>query len=191
MEKLRLLLVHGGTKRLDHLTKLVQGQGFEVTVSKIPATTPVRYEAVIFAGGTIPAGSYREAKTWSRKFIQSLTAPFLGICLGHLMLGLAYGATYRTLPNIEYGPTPIYFEEEFPLAPRTRELRIWEDHRRELVHLPPQLRNYASSQTTKIQAIKHVERCQFGVQFHLESEEETGGLIILESFLRMIRGRQE
>lgn len=191
MERIRLLLVHSGTKRLDRLVQLVQGQGFEVTVSKIPVAKPTRYDAVIFAGGIIPAASYREVKIWSREFIGSLTAPFLGICLGHLILGLAYGATYRTLPKIEYGPAPIHFEEEFPLAPRTRELRVWEDHSHELVHLPPKLRNYASSPTTKVQAIKHVEKAQFGVQFHPESEEETGGLVILQNFLRMVRHHNE
>jgi len=185
----RLLLVHGGTKRLHHLTQLVRGQGFEVTVSKIPATIPARCGAVIFAGGTIPAGSYREVKMWSMELVRGLTVPFLGICLGHVILGLAYGATYRTLSDAEYGPTPIHFEEEFPLAPGSRGLRVWEDHRHELVHLPPQLRNYASSQTTMIQAIKHIEKDQFGVQFHPEAEEEPEGLIILENFLRMVRQR--
>lgn len=187
MEKTRLLLVHGGTKRLSQLTQLVQDQGFEVIVSKIPSTTDTGYRAVIFAGGTIPARSYREVKTWSREFIRGLRVPFLGICLGHLMLGLAYGATYRTLPEGEYGPTPINFEEEFPLAPRIKGLTVWEDHRHELVHLPSELRNYASSQTSRVQAIKHIEKDQFGIQFHPEAEEETGGLIVLETFLRMVR----
>ena len=187
MERVRLLLVHGRTKRQQCLTQLVQGQGFEVTVSEIPATPSTEYMAVIFAGGSIPAGSYREVKMWSRRFIHGLNVPFLGICLGHLMLGLAYGATYRTIPSAEYGPTSISFREDYPLAPSVRELRVWEDHSHTLVHLPPQLRNYASSPNTKVQAIKHVEKDLFGVQFHPEAEEEAGGLIVLENFLRMVR----
>ena len=191
MEWVRLLLVHSGTKRLDRLVQLIQGQEFEVVVSKIPVTSPSRYEAVIFAGGIIPAASYRAVKMWSREFIRSLTAPFLGICLGHLMLGLAYGATYRTLPEAECGPTSISLKEGFPLASGATTLRVWEDHRHELVHLPSHLRNYASSPITRVQAIKHVEKDQFGVQFHPESEEETGGLIVLQNFLRMVRYRNE
>lgn len=184
-------MVHSGTKRLPHLTQLIQGQGFEVTVTRIPAAMSTEYKAVLFAGGTIPAGSYRAVKMWSKEFIRNLTVPFLGICLGHLMLGLAYGATYRTLPDVECGPTPIHFEEEFPLAARARELTVWEDHRHELVHLPPQLRNYASSPTTKVQAIKHLEKNQFGVQFHPEAEEEARGLMVLENFLRIVRQDQD
>jgi para-aminobenzoate synthetase len=187
----RILLIHGGTKRVQRLTQLIESRGFSTTVAEIPweTTSESEYNAVIFAGGLIRAGSHREIKRWSRRFIRNTPLPLLGICLGHLLLGIAYGATYRTLPHPEYGSTAVKIES-YPLAPRITDSVVWEDHIHELVHLPPLLRNYASSETTKIQAIKHVYRDQFGVQFHPEAEEGSEGLAILEGFLNLALRRQ-
>ena len=191
MTEARILLIHGGTKQVERLTQLVENRGFSTTVAEIPwETTPEsEFNAVIFAGGLIPAGRHREIKQWSRRFILNTPLPLLGICLGHLLLGMAYGATYMTLPHPEYGSTPVKIDT-YPLASRVTDLVVWEDHVHELVHLPPQLRNYASTKTTKIQAIKHVYKDQFGVQFHPEAEEEREGLTILEGFFDLAHGRQ-
>ena len=191
MTEARILLIHGGTKQVQRLTKLVESRGFSTTVAEIPwkRTPESEYNAVIFAGGIIKAGSHREIKQWSRRFILNTPLPLLGICLGHLLLGIAYGATYRTLPHPEYGSTPVRIET-YPLAPKATDIVVWEDHVHELVHLPPLLKNYATSRTTKIQAIKHVYKDQFGVQFHPEAEEERDGVTILEGFLNLAHTRQ-
>jgi GMP synthase-like glutamine amidotransferase len=181
----RILLIHGGTKQLPHLIRIIQAEGFIVTVERIPTEMPIDHDGIIFAGGTIPADNYQKVRFWSKHFIRNLTIPFLGICLGHMMLGLAYGATYRTMPSAEYGSTLIDLDG-FPLAPRINNLKVWEDHTHEIIHLSSQLRNYASSQTTRIQAIIHSERQQFGVQFHPESEKETDGFIVLKNFLELV-----
>ncbi|MCJ7634318.1 hypothetical protein MUP77_18255, partial [Candidatus Bathyarchaeota archaeon] len=61
-----------------HLIRMIQAEGFIITVVKIPTEIPVDHDGVIFAGGTIPADNYQKVRFWSKRFIRNLTIlPFL------------------------------------------------------------------------------------------------------------------
>ncbi|GAF73759.1 unnamed protein product [marine sediment metagenome] len=212
----RILVIHGGTSSLNLLLNYIESLGYifeevnfddviwklkkEIDENKcteveleLDSTTLGKFDGVIFAGGIIREsvlpGIYREIKRWSRRFIKELTVPFLGICLGHMMLGLTYGATYRVMkrrsPNPiaeEKGLVQITFHRKFPLTPGISSLDVYENHKRELSRLPNCLINTASSRDSEIQAIYHVSRQQYGVQFHPEYKEH----IVLQNFLKLL-----
>lgn len=214
--KKRILIIHSGTSYLNLLIKYIQAsdcipdevnldamtwqlkkeidEGERKTISlAMENTTLWKFDGVIFAGGVIREsvlpGIYREIKRWSRRFIRELTVPFLGICLGHMMLGLTYGATYRVMkrrvPNPiaeEKGIVQVTFHRKFPLTPGIHSLEVYEDHERELARLPDCLINTASSKDSEIQAIYHVNKQQYGVQFHPEFK----GRVVLNNFLKLL-----
>jgi GMP synthase-like glutamine amidotransferase len=155
------------------------------------------YDGVIYAGGTIREslvpGIYRKIKSWSMNFIRELRNPFLGICLGHMMLGFAYGSTYKVMEKRldnpikeEKGIVDIYFHRKFPLLPNKRYLKVYEDHERELSRLPNCLINTASSINCAVQAIYHTDLLKYGVQFHPEVAG-IEGKIILDNFIKLLR----
>ena len=212
----RILMIHSGTaylhllftylKSSKYLFKEVNfntitsqlkkefNNGKRTTIElNLDSTTLGKFDGVIFAGGVIREsvlpGLYREIKSWSRQFIKELTVPFLGICLGHMMLGLTYGATYSVMKRREHNPileekgdVQITFHRNFPLTPGLHSLDVYEDHERELSRLPTCLINTASSKDSKIQAIYHINKPQYGVQFHPECK----GQIVLANFLKLI-----
>jgi len=214
--KKKLLIIHGGSSYLNLLFKYIEASGYlfeEINFDTITlklkqeidkgertkieldldSTTQWKFDGVIFAGGIIREsvlpGIYREIKHWSRRFIRELREPFLGICLGHMMLGLTYGATYRVMKRRNQNPiveekgiVQITFHKKFPLTPRINRLDVFEDHERELARLPDCLINTASSKDSEIQAIYHVSKQQYGVQFHPERK----GRVVLNNFLKLL-----
>jgi len=217
---MRILVIHCGTSYRDQLInylkdnsvkifelnfdsvtyrlkeKLVEGDDIRIQIDNFLEKLG-DFDGVIFAGGTIRGslvpGIYRKIKSWSMGFIRELETPFLGICLGHMMLGFAYGATYNVMNKRfenpikeEKGLVDIYFHREFPLLPNKRHLIVYEDHERELSRLPNCLINTASSRNCSIQAIYHTDLLQYGVQFHPEVAGTEGNLII-DNFLKVFR----
>jgi GMP synthase-like glutamine amidotransferase len=214
--KKHILVIHGGSSYLNSLFHYLEAsdytfeevnfneitlqlkkeidEGMRTTVElDLDNITPSNFNGVIFAGGVIREsvlpGIYREIKRWSRQFIRELTIPFLGICLGHMMLGLTYGATYSVMKRRAQNPIEeekgivlITFHRKFPLTPNLTKLNVYEDHERELTRLPNCLINTASSKKSEIQAIYHTTKQQYGVQFHPERK----GLVVLSNFLKLL-----
>jgi GMP synthase-like glutamine amidotransferase len=186
-----MLVLHYETRYLTHLTDYLEGKGLGV-ITKHPADElDDNYNAVVYAGGIIPEEGYSKVKNWSIQFIRSLEKPFLGICLGHQMLGITYGASFRHMKKEdgkvmeEKGLVEIKFEREFTLTPGRKTMTVYEDHERELFRLRGSLINYASSQISKIQAISHEEKSQFGVQFHPELRKDNDGDVVLAEFVKL------
>lgn len=216
---MRILVIHCGTSFRDQLInylynknviiielnfdsitsrlkeKLDEGDNARIQIDNFLETL-CDFDGVIYAGGTIRGslvpGIYRKIKSWSMNFIRELETPFLGICLGHMMLGFAYGSTYKVMNKRfenpikeEKGLVDIYFHREFPLLPNKRHLNVYEDHERELSSLPNCLINTASSRNCSIQAIYHTDLLQYGVQFHPEVAG-TEGNVIIDHFLKLL-----
>jgi GMP synthase-like glutamine amidotransferase len=190
--KLNVMVLHCETRYLTHLTDYLEGNGLGVITKRPADELDENYDAVIYAGGIIPVEEYSTIKSWSIKFIRNLKKPFLGICLGHQMLGIAYGASFRHMKTEggkvmeEKGLVEIKFEREFPFAPGRKTMTVYEDHERELFRLRGSLINYASSQISKIQAISHEVKSQYGVQFHPELGKDNDGHVVLDEFIKSI-----
>nr|MDQ3816924.1 gamma-glutamyl-gamma-aminobutyrate hydrolase family protein [Acidobacteriota bacterium] len=64
---------------------------------------------------------------------------------------------------------------------------VWQSHYEEVKELPREFEITASSETCRIEAMRHRSRPLFTVQFHPElfDEEHPQGKIILENFLNL------
>lgn len=147
--------------------------------------------------GAVLSGSYEmlSSKRTQAKFtaeaeaVLSSTAPILGICFGHQLIGHAFGS--RVLP----GPSPVkgYVDVEvvsddslFSGLPRT--ITVLESHHEVVASLPPGFDLLARSKTSEVCAMKKGGSPIYGVQFHPErsSGKKPHGQAVVDNFVRSL-----
>ena len=126
-------------------------------------------------------------------FIRKANTPLLGICFGHQLIALAFGAEVVSMRQTLKEPKEVVVEEPdeiFSSWRRGDKLLVAEWHSDEVAKLPEGFVRLASSDYCAIEAMKHVERPVYGVQFHPErrpadwpSREPWHGLYVLYNFL--------
>jgi len=126
-------------------------------------------------------------------FLRKLRLPTLGICFGHQLIGLAFGAEVVAMREFVKQPKEVVVEVPDDIfaswLPGDRIL-VAESHGDEVASLPAGFVRLATSDFCRIEAMKHLNRPMYGVQFHPErrpegwpSGEEWPGLEVLRNFL--------
>ena len=112
--------------------------------------------------------------------------PILGVCLGHQVIGEAFGGTVVEAPELMHGKiSRIYHEQDSILAGLPNPFEATRYHslvvrRRDL---PDSLIVNAWADQDVIMGLRHNRYAIFGVQFHPESVMTPEGMKILENFL--------
>jgi anthranilate synthase component 2 len=120
-------------------------------------------------------------------------SPALGVCLGHQALCAAYGAPVGHAPEVVHGKssavshdgTGLYAGVDDPFdVGRYHSLAV------EREDLPAVLTETAHTDDDRgvVMGVRHVDRPQFGVQFHPESILTDAGKRIVENFCTTIAG---
>jgi GMP synthase (glutamine-hydrolysing) len=122
---------------------------------------------------------YLDKLTWLRK----TTIPVLGICFGHQLIGLTFGAFASRMKEDRDWQTIEVFEESPLFEKLSNEIEVMEDHC-ETVSIPAGFKLLASSDACVNEAMQHVNMPIFGVQFHPEVSGNVG-FIIIENFMRV------
>lgn len=155
---------------------------------------------IILSGQSHPWDDYSaESLRGVFEVIRQASQPILGVCGGHQLIALAYGAPVALMERLEPGDgyqgakrERGYYEVETTGAGLFEDLpdriTVWHSHCDEVKALPPGFECTASNETCKIQAMQHVKRPLFGVQFHPElfSEEFPTGQRVIENFLALL-----
>lgn len=111
--------------------------------------------------------------------------PILGICYGlHLITNYFGGELANHVHDKEYGPAEIFFKEEDPLwkglvSPQ----KVWASHGDSVEKLPDGFTVIATSITGTIEAITHVSKRIWGIQFHPEVTQTLRGKQLLSNFV--------
>jgi len=119
--------------------------------------------------------------------------PVLGVCLGHQVLGMAYGAVVDRAPVLMHGKTSEI---------RHRDVGIFKDlpnpftatryHSLEVkqASLPAALEPLAWSEEETLMGMRHRQQPYWGVQFHPESILTLEGPRLVSSFIELCRGEE-
>ena len=177
-------------------------EGVEILTEPFHAVSLKRVEAlrpshIILSGQSHPWDSYPTGSLAGVfEVIKKAPQPVLGVCGGHQQMALAFGAPVGLMERVEPGEGyqgakrergyfPVETTREGIFEDLPPEITVWHSHCDEVKVLPKRFRRTASNSTSAIQAMEHIERPLFGVQFHPElfNEEYPAGQKVLENFL--------
>ena len=120
---------------------------------------------------------YLEKVNW----LKTIDIPVLGICFGHQLIGITFGAFGSRMKEDRDWQTIEVFEESELFAKLPTEIEMMEDHC-ESISIPSGFKLIAASDACVNEAMKHCSRPIYGVQFHPEVSGNHGR-VLFENFI--------
>lgn len=117
------------------------------------------------------------------KWLDSVVVPVLGICFGHQLIGLHFGASGSRMKEDRDWQTIEFFVDNELSNKLPAEVQMIEDHC-ESISIPPSFSLLASSDVCVNEAMKHETKHIYGVQFHPEVSGNQGAVLI-ENFINL------
>ena len=185
----RILVVDNYDSFVFNLVQYLGQLGAEVDVRRNDAVTPDEgraYDGVLLSPGP---GEPSDAGV-CLDMIRELggAVPIFGVCLGHQVIGEAYGATVGRAPELLHGKTSLVHHDGVGvlaglpdpfIATRYHSLAI------DPATVPEELVVTARTDSGVIMAVRHRTLAVEGVQFHPESVLTEGGHRMLANWLEM------
>ena len=157
---------------------------YDIEAGRLAELAPA---AVILSGG--PSSVYDADAPMPAPEVLEMDLPYLGICYGMGVLGLANGGTVAASKEREYGPAELSVNTGDRLfaglngqASGTA-LRVWMSHGDRLERLPEGWDAVAATDSSPYAAVRDGKRPRYGLQFHPEVVHSRGGTEILRNFL--------
>lgn len=148
-------------------------------------TPPEKIEAdgLILGGGPTLERAGRCAD-----YLRELDVPILGICLGLQVMGTTFGGKVApgTIGGYAEVEVEVVKEDEILKGLPTR-FRTWASHADQVVELPPEFEVLARSRVCEIEAMKHLKRPLYGVQWHPEVVHTEHGQELLDNFIALCK----
>ena len=117
------------------------------------------------------------------KWIKTIDLPILGICFGHQMIGLTFGAFGSRMKEDRDWQTIEIFEQSDLFKKLPTEIEMLEDHC-ESISIPKDFTLIAASDFCINEAMQHKDLSIYGVQFHPEVSGNHGR-ILFDNFIQI------
>jgi GMP synthase (glutamine-hydrolysing) len=118
-------------------------------------------------------------------YLNEFDGPILGICLGLQLMAIHCGGKAGPSKVPEYGLARLRVMEEDDLFKGLpKEFLVWESHNDEVKEAPG-FAILAVSDNCSVQAVKHLNKLYYGVQFHPEVNNTEHGEDILRNFVNV------
>lgn len=183
-----ILIVNCGSNKVPYVEDVVNDHMDYTTVSMydLNKTNFEDFKGIIISGAPILISQvnpdpYLEAFD----FLKTIEIPVLGICFGHQILGMVYGAFPALEKEDRDWQTISFYEESAILKSIPNEVLMMEDHT-ENISIPPGFMLLGSSDQCVNEAMQHKEKKLYGVQFHPEVSGNMGARLI-ENFVNICR----
>ena len=153
-------------------------------------TTPVTEidaDALILSGGA-PRIAWESPRLGNcTDYLEEFKGPILGICVGHQLMAVHCGGKAGPSEIPEYGLARIRVVDEDALFKGLpKEFLVWESHNDE-VKEAKDFTVLAVSDNCAIQAMRHVKKQFYGVQFHPEVNNTEHGEEIFRNFVAVTK----
>jgi GMP synthase (glutamine-hydrolysing) len=188
----KVYVVDNGGQWTHRIWRVVRELGCE---SKIIANTTsvgqVDADALILSGGA-PRVAWESPRLGNCiEYFERFKGPILGECVGMQLMAIHFGGKAGPAEIPEYGLSRlkvIAVDDLFKGLPK--EFMVWESHNDEVKEIP-NFAILAMSENCRIQAVKHMKKPFYGVQFHPEVNDTEHGSQILSNFVSVIDAEQE
>jgi len=184
---MKVLVIDNYDSFVYNLVQYVGERGVEVVVKRndvgIEELRKVEADRVIIS----PGPGRPENAGFSEEVVQEFSCPILGVCLGHQVIGHAFGAEIGYARRIMHGKVSVIHHDSKGIlkgmknpfhATRYHSLVVCEDD------FPSCLEISARTDDGEIMGIRHRTFPIEGVQFHPESILTEDGKKIVENFLK-------
>lgn len=158
----------------------------------VPELACLRPEAILISPGPCTPDEAGISLEVTRTFAAQ-GVPILGVCLGHQVIGQAFGGRVVRAPEPVHGKTSLVYHREdllFQGLPNPFQATRYHSLVVERESLPPELAIIAETDDGLIMGVRHRQYPVAGVQFHPESILTEGGKQILANFLASIPVRR-
>ncbi|MBD3259825.1 hypothetical protein GF371_04325 [Candidatus Woesearchaeota archaeon] len=149
-----------------------------------------KFNGIILSGGPLALHRkmYLEDINLDVQVLLDAEVPVLGICLGHQIIGDTFGAKTIRLAQFANKKQDITILEKDDLFAgfASKKIKVQEAHHDCLNKVPPGFVLLATSKKTKVEAMKHISRPLYSVQFHPEASGAAGKRI-LKNFLKVCK----
>ncbi|MEA4957402.1 GMP synthase [glutamine-hydrolyzing] [bioreactor metagenome] len=157
----------------------------ELSIEEIKEKKPM---GLIFGGGP----SIEESGN-SSEYIDNfddINVPILGICLGHQLIAKSFGGDVSSSSTESYAQIEIdIIDEDNLFEGISSPMKVWTSHKDEVKTLPKDFKILAKSSICDIEAMKHIEKDIYGIQFHPEVHHTPEGEFIFKNFLKICENK--
>jgi GMP synthase (glutamine-hydrolysing) len=188
----RIYVVDNGGQWTHRIWRVLKEIGCDSKIiANITPVEEIEADALVLSGGA-PRIAWESPKLGKCiDYLQHFDGPILGICVGLQLMVLHCGGKAGPSEVPEYGLAKIrIIEEDVLFQGLPKEFLVWESHNDE-VKAANGFTVLAVSDNCSVQAVKHLEKPFYGVQFHPEVNNTEHGEEILRNFANAVRSRSD
>lgn len=125
-----------------------------------------------------------------KQYVKEIELPILGICLGHQLIAETFGGAVTKGASGGYARVTVeIIEPDDILINMKPTIATWASHADEVSRLPNDFVKLARSTICEVEAMKHLSKPIYGVQWHPEVAHTEAGNTLLLNFVKICEGR--
>lgn len=183
---MNILVIDCGSSKVPDIIKMLEGCGAEVSVQKLSDKKKWSGDGIVISGAPILL-TEKDPKEYLKfsEQIKTVKVPILGICFGHQLIGMHFGSQIKRCAE-DRDWQKIHFFRDTKLTTGFSEIMDFKEDHCECIDLPQDFDLVASSKTCEIEMMKHQSKNIFGVQFHPETSDDNGK-ILMSKFIQLCK----
>jgi GMP synthase (glutamine-hydrolysing) len=178
-----ILIVDCGSQKTPFIEDSINELGDYLTIPlmELNIDSIESCQGIIFSGAPLLITEINMEIYLSKfQWIKELTIPILGICFGHQLVGMLFGAyPSRMREDRDWQEIEVLIDDEI-LDKLPTSFSMMEDHC-ESISIPPGFDLLATSDACVNEMMRHQKKLIYGVQFHPEVSGNSG-MILFQNF---------